>query len=204
MNTPSHVVKSMKRAPAARQAGSFLLEFALLAMFFFVLVFTILEVARGLYMWNTLQEVTRRAARSASVTDFNDAAAMNALRQAAVFRDGPGELALGKPITDKHIRIDYMSMQHDSNSSSSMVSMPAAAMPSCPARNRVNCAKDNGDASCIRLIRVRICQPGGSECTPVPYEPLFPLVKLPMNYPVATTIVRAESLGYVPGSALCN
>ncbi len=208
MNHPSTGPAYRKASAApislARQAGAFAVEFALVALFFFMMVFTIMEVARALYMWNTLQEVTRRAARAASVTDFTDATAMAKLRETAVFRKDSGELALGKPITDKHVRIDYLSMQHDSNSSSSKQAIPAASMPSCPTRNRLVCAKDSGDPGCIRLVRVRICAPGGGECTPVPYKTLLPLVDLPINYPVATSIVRAESLGYVPGAPMCN
>ena len=212
MNNLSTVLKHIKvsgqrragPAPRARQAGVYAVEFAIVAFIFFVMVFTILEVSRALYMWNTLQEVTRRAARAASVTDFTDATAMDKLRYAAVFRNAAGGLAMGKPIGDKHVRIDYLSMQHVSNSSSSTTAIPAASLPGCPARNRLVCTKDSGDPSCIRLVRVRICQPGGAECTPIPYQTLFPLVSLPMTFPVATSIVRAESLGYVPGMPMCN
>ena len=33
---------------------------------------------------------------------------------------------------------------------------------------------------------------------------MLPLVDLPLNLPMATTIVRAQSLGYAPGMAICH
>ncbi len=190
--------------PTSRQRGAFAVEFALVALFFFTLVFTIIEVSRALYMWNTLQEVTRRAARAATVTDFSDAAAMDRIRQRAVFRDSAGGLTLGNPITDQHVRIDYLALQSDASSNLSQVPIAQASMPRCPARNRLVCTKDSGDAGCVRMVRVRICAPGAATCARVPYETLLPFVNFNMNYPVATTIMRAESLGYVAGDAMCN
>lgn len=193
----------MKRP--CRQAGAFALEFSLVVLVFFTIVLGILEVSRALYMWNTLQEVTRRAARSASVTDFTDSAALGALRQRAIFRNGAGTLTLGSPVTDAHVRIDYLALQNDGADGLKQVPIAPGALPGCPARNRLVCTANSGDPGCIRLVRVRICQPGGgSECTPVPYEPLLPLVELPITLPIATSIVRAETLGYVPGMPMCN
>ena len=189
----------------SRQAGAFAVEFSLVVLMFFLLIFSILEVSRALYMFNTLQEVTRRAARAASTTDFTDAAAMDRVRQRAVFRDSPGELALGAPVSDAHVRIDYLSLQTDSSNKLRQVPIASGAMPACPARNRLVCTGDSNDPSCVRLVRVRICAPdSGSECSAVPYETLLPLVSLPLKLPVATSIVRAETLGYVPGMPMCH
>jgi hypothetical protein len=188
----------------ARQAGTFAVEFGLIVIMFFTILFMIMELARVLYVWNTLQEVTRRAAREASVTDFSDANAMTQVRQNAVFRSSPGNLALSAPVTDDYIRIDYMSIQSETNSQMKKVKIPTSALPACPARNLVTCTAKSGDASCIRLVRVRICAPGGDECNPIPYQALFSLVQFPINLPKAETIVQAESLGYVPGTPMCK
>ena len=201
---PAPCLGTVHRRGLIRQTGAFAVEFALVIVIFLTLLFTIMEVARALYIWNTLQEVTRRAGRAAAVTDFSDVNAMAQLRQRAIFRNSPGTLAIAAPITDEHIRIDYMSIQSKSNTELEKVQIATAALPKCPARNLVTCTAKTGDASCIRLVRVRICQVGGAECTPVPYETLFPLVKFPVNLPTAETIVQAESLGYTPGMALCN
>lgn len=195
---------AVPRGRLVRQSGAFVVEFALVALIFLTMLFTIMEVARALYMWNTLQEVTRRAAREASVTDFSDANAMAKVRQNAIFRSTSGSLVLSAPITDEHIKIDYLSIQSETNNQMKKVPIATAAMPGCPARNVVTCTAKTGDPSCIRLVRVRICKPGGDECTAVPYQTQFPLIKFPVDLPKAETIAQAESLGYAPGMALCK
>lgn len=187
---------------ARRQRGVFAVEFALVVIIFFVMVMGIIEVSRALYMWNTLQEVTRRAARSAATTDFSDAGAMEALRRDAMFSGAKHNLAFGAPVTDKHIVIDYLSLQTGA-SGSKQVAIAPADMPACPARNRLICTADANSPSCIRFVRVRICEPD-TTCTPVPHETLVSVVKLPMNLPISTTIMKAESLGYTPGMPMCD
>lgn len=187
-----------------RQAGVFTVEFALVAIVFLTMVFTIMEISRAMYLWNALQEVTRRAARDAALTDFSNAGAMAQVREKAIFRDTPGTLMLGSPVTDQHIRIDYLSLQNESNRTLMTVEIPSGSLPACPTRNKITCTAKPGDASCIRMVRVRICQPGGGECGTIPYEPLLPLVKFPLNLPVSETLVRAESLGYEAGMPTCD
>ena len=195
---------AVQRAGMVRQAGVFAVEFALVSVIFLTLLFTILELSRALYIWNSLQEVTRRAARAAAVTNFSDPSAMDKVRQNAIFRSSAGGLAFSDPITDQHVRIDYMSIRSPSNSQMQKVKIATAALPACPARNVVTCTANSGDDSCIRLVRVRICEPGGDDCTPVPYRTMLPLISFPVNLPRSETIAPAESLGYTPGMALCN
>ncbi|MRW85843.1 pilus assembly protein [Pseudoduganella sp. FT26W] len=186
-----------------RQRGATAAEFALCAVVFFTVVFFIIELARALYLLNTLQETTRRAAAMAAVSDFSDPAVMNQVRQAAVLRDGPGMLLLGAPVTDAHVRIDYLSLPRTAGGVMTMTPMPAASLPACPARARIQCvANPNGD-SCIRFVRVRICAPDAADCKAVLYQPLLPLTAINFPLPPATTIAKAESLGFQPGSTLC-
>ncbi|MES2324048.1 MAG: TadE/TadG family type IV pilus assembly protein [Pseudomonadota bacterium] len=195
----------VRAAALRRQAGAFAVEFAIVALFFLTLVFTIIEVSRALYLWNALQEVTRRAARDAAVTDFSNASAMAQVQQKAIFRNSAGKLTLGGAVTDQYVRIDYLSLQNESNRTLKIVPIPTASMPACPTRNKITCTARSGDASCIRMVRVRICQPGGaSACNPVSYQPLLPLVHFGIDLPVSETVMRAESLGYYPGMASCN
>ena len=189
-------------APARRQHGVFAVEFALVVIVFFVMVMGIIEVSRALYMWNTLQEVTRRAARAATTTDFSNAGAMGQLRRDAMFSGAKHNLAFGAPVTDEHIVIDYLSLQTGA-SGSKQVPIAPADMPACPARNRVICTADSNSPSCIRFVRVRVCKPN-TKCTPVPHETLVSVVKLPMNLPLSTTIMKAESLGYSSGMPMCD
>lgn len=189
-----------------RQGGATVAEFALSVVCFITLMFFMMEVARALYLWNTLQDATRRAAAAAAVSDFSNAATMAAIRQAAVLRTSAGTLPLGMPVTDAHIRIDYLSLTRNADKSLSMTAIPATALPACPARAQLNCIADPNGASCIRLVRARLCAPGApgeDGCGEVQYQPLFPLTGIAHALPQATTIVKAESLGYQPGGALC-
>ncbi len=87
------------------QRGVAAVEFALLAIMFFTLVFGVLELARAMFVINTVQEVTRRAAAAASVANFRDDAAMARIRQDAIFRNSPGELVLSTPVTDNNVQM---------------------------------------------------------------------------------------------------
>lgn len=90
------------------QRGSFIVEFAVVVALLVTVLFGIIEVARIMYIYNTLQDATRRAAFYASVTDYRQQSAMQLLQQRAIFRETPGELVLGGPITDEHFRVDYL------------------------------------------------------------------------------------------------
>lgn len=186
-----------------RQRGATAAEFALCVVVFFTALFFIIEMARALYLLHTLQEATRRAAAAAAVSDFSDPAAMNRIRQAAVLRDTPGTLLLGTPVTDAHIRIDYLALARAANGSMSMMPIAAASMPSCPARARIQCVANPYGPSCIRFVRVRVCAPDGGDCGQVNYQPLFPLTGIRFALPQSITIAKAEALGFQPGAPLC-
>jgi Flp pilus assembly protein TadG len=177
-----------------KQKGAAHVEFALVVLIYFTFVIGIMELARAMYICNTLQEVTRRAAAAAAKTDFSDANALSQVRVKSIFRDGPGMLAFADPITDAHIRIDYMYVEH---SGATLQASPITAMPASPARNRVNCATDPYGASCIRLVRVRVCDTAGTAgaCGAVPYKAMVPLIPMPFTLPISTTITPVESLG---------
>jgi len=61
------------------QRGAAAVEFALVSVAFFTLLFGIIEFGRLLYLWNTTAEATRRGARIAAVCDLNDSAIANAI-----------------------------------------------------------------------------------------------------------------------------
>lgn len=190
--------------PRARRAagGAYSVEFAIVILVFLLLLFGVLELARLMYVFNTLQEVTRRAAHAAANQDFTDTAGMGALRQAAVFRGAPGVLVLGAPVSDDAIRVDYMALL-PAGASMALTPIPASALPASPARNRLNCVSDPNGTACIRFVRVRVCDPGNAGgCSPLAYVSIFSLISLTPNLPTSTTIVAAESLGYAPGKPL--
>ena len=189
------------RPPAARQSGVAAVEFALVAVLFFTFVFGIVEVARAMYVYNTLQEVTRRAARDAANTDFLDSTALAQVRRRAVFRDTAGVLLLAGPVSDAFVRIDYLSVQRGAEGAQTMVPIATTNLPASAAANRRVCLGDPNDPQCIRLVRARICVPDQDECAPAPFRTLLPFVNLPLSLHRATTIVAAESLGQIPGAA---
>lgn len=188
--------RMLYRLPA-KQLGVAAVEFSLVAIIFILLFFGIVEIARAMYLCNTLQEVTRRAAALAVNTDFSDETAMQRVRERAIFRDTPGLLLLGDPVSDEHIKIDYLRL---SPNSSVPVSL-GGTLPSSPFENRVNCGRSPDAANCIRLVRVRICLPGGDAdaCDPVPYKRLFSLIPFSFSLPFSTTIANVETLGMPPG-----
>lgn len=193
-----------------RQRGAAAVEFAVVALVFFILVFGMIELARIVYMINTLSDVTRSAARSAANIDWTDGPALQRAKERAIFRDSPGTLPFGAPITDRHIRIDYLYLkQQQGTGALSMEPVTAGLMPSCPGANRHNCLKqpygDGASATntCIRLVRARICKPDLTECENELHTPILSLLNLNVPLPLSTTIVNAETLGYRPGDPIC-
>lgn len=198
-------MKPRRQIVAAPAPGAFIVEFALLGMVFFITLFGIIEVARVMYAYNTVHQATRRAAVAAAVTNFRDAPAMLAIRQNAIFRNSSGPLMFAAPVTDDTVRIDYVALVRDASGNSTLAPISSGSLPSCTALNHLICMKNPNDASCMRFVRVRICDKddtGG--CTPVKFAPLVSLVPLTVNLPIATTIVEAGSLGYQPGMAPCS
>jgi hypothetical protein len=182
--------------PLNSQAGTAAVEFAVVALFFFTLVFGILEIARIMYVINTLQEVTRRAAAAAVNVYPTDTAALASLKQDAVFRSSPGELLLGPPITDSYVRIEYLA--HD------LSVIPASSLPSCAATNQQTCMANPRSDNCIHFVQVQVCDPSNtSTCVSAQSHAMFPLVNLPIPLPKALTISPVETLGYKRGVSPC-
>ena len=195
------VRRSRLRLPA-RQNGVAAVEFALLSIIFLTLLFGIMEIARIAYVVNTLQEVTRRAAAAAANSNF-DQDSVDEIRQQSLFRDGSGNLVLANFITPDHLKVEYLSISRDATGA--LVPQPASPLPACPEQNQINCTTDPYGASCIRLVRVRVCQPGGAgDCAPVPYEELFSFVDFSrFRLPRSATIAPAQTLGSRFGTLAC-
>jgi hypothetical protein len=193
------------RMPASgrHQNGVAAIEFALVAMVFFLIVFGIIEFARAMYMFNTLPEVTRQMAHAAARISFTNGEALDLARKRAVFNEKKGTLLLGDPITYQNIRIEYLYLP---TKTSELKPIPVGSMPQCPTQNRINCANDPNASNCIRAVQASICNGGGDggACTAVSYRPLIPLIRLPLKLPMALTIVNADTLGYRAGDAPCT
>ena len=191
-------------ARRTRQRGVSSVEFALLALVFFAMVFGIIETARAVYLFGTLQEVTRRAAAEAANSAF-DSTTQAGIRERALFGHIDGKLILGDPVTVDHLKIEYLALSRDPDSSA-LEMIPASPMPADPATNYLNCLTNPYAANCIRVIRARICAPGGAaDCSAVRYQMLLPITDFSgLTLPRATAVVPAQTLGRdfgaVPGS----
>lgn len=88
------------------QSGLHTVEFALVGAMFFILVFAAIEFGRLMFVWNTLDETSRRAARVAVVCPVEH----SAIRRVAMF-DGPGSSGNSpvlRDLTEDLIDLDYL------------------------------------------------------------------------------------------------
>ncbi|HEU4775802.1 MAG TPA: TadE family protein [Telluria sp.] len=185
---------SMPKPRLRSQTGVAAVEFALGAMVFFTFVFGVLELARALYAYSTMVEVTRRAARGAAMADFSSASALAGVRHVAMFGE-VGGMPLRGNLNEGQLAIDYLNGELER----------VDPMPACPEQNIVSCNQDPDGASCIRFVRVRLCSEGGAaQCARVPYEPIiganfFP--GAPLHFPTFATVTPVATLGHQPGVA---
>lgn len=180
------MMKTAHRTPCHQQRGAAAVEFALIAMLFFTLLFGILEFGRLFYLYNTVQEVTRRAAREA-VVNWKDQLSQDNVKSLALFG---GSLPAGAEITAGNIKIEYLTASGGEPNPS----------PTSAADNISACL--TGPDGCIALVRVSIVGLPGVSCplntekacyTPM-ISGLFPFLSVPI--PASTVTMPAESLGY--------
>lgn len=76
------------------QRGAETLEFSLIAVFYFILLFAVFEFSRALYTWNILTEATRRGAKLAAVCPYQSPIPKNI----AVFDNIAGSSSGNNPI----------------------------------------------------------------------------------------------------------
>src|SRR5436190_1042209 len=159
---------------ARPQRGAATVEFALLAIVFFMALLGIMEFGRLMYVWNTTQEVTRRAAREAVVRDFS-ASEIAAIKREAIFQGGTSGtvyLPAGVEISNATVQIVYLAVDAGSN----RVAITAGNMPADPADN-ISACSDIGRmyTSCIRFVQA--CVAVDDTCqTSVPYQPMVLLL----------------------------
>ena len=194
---------STRRVRRPAENGVAAIEFSLVALLFFTVVLGIIEIARVMYIYNTLAEVTRSAARAAANLDWRDTSALDLAKQRAILRTSPGILPFGAPVTDQAIRIDYLTLKQGATTTT-YEPISAAVMPGSPGRNRHNCLTNpyanatSAATTCIRIVRARICKPG-TDCEAVGYQMLIPVVNPTVRLPTSATLVSAETLGYHAG-----
>lgn len=163
-------------SPNDKQRGAAAVEFALICLLFFTILFAILEFGRMMYVYNTMQEVTRRGAREAVVRWVSDE---EAIKSIAFF--GGTAIPAGVEVTDANMNIDYL------NKAGNVI--PEENRPDDPGANLSACGDPDFVDVCIYSVRVSI--------TGVSYSPMVSLFSfLNVNLPPATVTMHAESLGF--------
>jgi hypothetical protein len=186
---------------ARPQRGAATVEFALLAIVFFMVLLGIMEFGRLIYVWNTVQEVTRHAAREAVVRDFSGTE-IAAIQRESIFQGGSTgavNLPAGVEIANTTVKIVYLTVDAGGN----RVAITAANMPSDPADNISACSDIlRMNISCIRFVQA--CIAVDDTCaTSIPYQPMVLLlanlgIDLAINIPASSVVMPAESLGFAP------
>lgn len=189
--------------PRVRASGVAAVEFALLAIVFFTFTFGIIEVARLMFVFGTLQEVTRKAAATAVHVYPSDTEGIARLKRNAIFKSGPGQLMLAAPVSDDSIRIDYLALvRAPGNGALTLAAIDRTTLPATPAQHRQVCMRNPNAANCVRFVQVSICRSQTSnDCGAVQSQLMLPIVGITVPFHKATTIAVAESFGYLPGMA---
>lgn len=88
-----------------RMQGIYVVEFAIIGLLLFVLLFGVLEMGRLLFTVNALDEVVRRGARLAAVCDIADT---EILRKAVLNSDGGNSSPLIANLTTDDLTLVYL------------------------------------------------------------------------------------------------
>lgn len=165
------------------QRGVASVEFALIAVMFFTLLFGIIEFGRLLFSINSVQEVTRRAAREQTVRWVTD---RTAVQREAVLRPGSGGNFPGIPdVDDTKVQLGFYNTYSDAVSGTNSIEAV-----SDPLENFNNCYWS--ETNCIRFIRATLTEADG---LPVRFNSIVPFMPDSFVLPRSTVIMPAEALG---------
>ncbi len=147
------------------------MELAFTALMFFTILFGVIEYARLLFTWNTLTEITRRAARLAAVCPPNHPV----LREKAAFVSLPN-------FTPENLRVRYFD-QND------------LELPSLAFGTASDTKTDPNSTYSQNFGNIRYVQ-----ATVINYQHglIIPVVGSILSSPVFTTVIPRESLGIGP------
>jgi Flp pilus assembly protein TadG len=163
-----------------KQQGVAAVEFALVAMLFFTILLAIIEIGRMLFIFNTMQEMTRRGAREA-VVRWVDAASQADIKSIAVFNGA--SMPANPDLTAANITITYL----QKDGVTEVTTLPGN--PANPGDNLSACGDSTRIANCIYYVRVSIT---GATFTPM--MGLFDFLTMPL--PSSEVTMHAESLGF--------
>ncbi|SFF92667.1 TadE-like protein [Duganella sp. CF458] len=174
-------MKNPARRPSlARQTGAAIVEFAIIGGLLLAFIYAIFEFGRMLFVYNTMQEISRRGAREATVRWVSDSAT---IKSVALF--GASTLPGGPEITTSNIFIRYLR----ANGVDEVSATPLDAGDNMSACNDVLRSSE-----CITYVEVSV---KNVEFAPLIFKAGAVTTSRPINaMPQATTVVYAESLGF--------
>lgn len=152
------------------QRGVYTVEFAIVGAVFFLVLFGVIEIARTLYVWNTLAEAARRGARVAAVCDPTN---NTVSKEVAVF-NAPGGGGRSAVLWGLNFNTSDVSVQY----------LDAGGNPGAV-------------GAAIAYVRVSITGIGGSNSYKQ-LIPFLPASVTTLSVPAFSTTLPAESLGYNP------
>lgn len=182
------------------QHGVAAVEFALVATILFALLFCIIEFGRLFFTINSMQEITRRAAREQVV---NWVSASSAVQRVAVLHSTGGNGLTGTknfpnvansgtvnfPGSPDITNVNVILSFH--NSYATALSGVEPTLPADPDKNIENCLSNA--ASCIRFVRATLTKSDGA---PLDFNVIAPYMPAgTFKLPRSTVIMPAEALG---------
>lgn len=103
MNHPIAPLHQFSSKRKNRQSGIYVVEFAIVAGVFFLMMFGAIEVARLMFTWSALDAVTQRGARIAAVCPLNDPA----VKQIAIFGENGSSTVL-PGVNESNVNVVYL------------------------------------------------------------------------------------------------
>jgi Flp pilus assembly protein TadG len=163
-----------------KQHGAAMVEFALIAILFFMLLFGIIEFARAFFTYNTLVEATRRGARVAAVCPISAAGTLQA-KQVTVFDSNPDGTSavtglLG--LSTANVQVSYYDT--DSNNAT-----PSPSWITGPLASNSTTYND------ITFVRVQL------QNIPNFLQLNIPFFPIPVSLPPIQTTLPSQSLGRI-------
>jgi Flp pilus assembly protein TadG len=171
-----------------RQCGASAVEFAFLAVILFTLLFGIVEFSRLFFNINSVQEVTRRAAREQAVRWVADG---DIVRRSAMLQpDGSGVAIYpgAIDITSDRVQLGFYNTFSDAASETNPITYSGSATAQA---NLGNCL--TGSSNCIRFVRASLNEADGTLVNFNVLTPFMPSTVFPL--PDSTVIMPAEALG---------
>lgn len=197
MDAHSHTLKYPQQGTAA-------VEFALVAVVLLALIFGIIEFGRLFFTLNSVQEITRRAAREQVV---NWVSSRSAVQRVAVLRtDGgpPGTVNFPNAsggtanfpgsldIQNTHVQLNFLRQD--------LTVIQPGDLPVSSQDNVEKCLA--GESNCIKFVQAELVNADGSQLdfkVIAPYLPVvFSIIRKPdegFMLPRSTVIMPAEALG---------